>query len=65
MAIYVGGYELAELIRHSEEYYMRMKALGNVVTAYSRCKQHNHFSLLDELSADGAITEDLVALMKQ
>ena len=37
MAIYVGGYELAEPIRHSEEHYMRMKALGNATTAYSRC----------------------------
>lgn len=64
LAIYVGGYELAELIRHSEEYCIFAKGLGNVVTSYSRCKQHNHFSVLDELVPEGDITVDLVKLMK-
>ena len=64
LAIYVGGYELAELIRHSEEYYMFSKSLGNVISAYNRCKQYNHFSVLDELAPEGDITQDLLKLMK-
>jgi arylformamidase len=61
--IFVGGAELPELRRQSEEYFEALKARGLPATL-SLLPGQNHFSILEELARpDGALTQGLLDLI--
>lgn len=64
LQMFVGGNELPELRRQSEDYAMAAAAQDLPVTL-TTLPGHHHFSILDELAArDGAITKALVEMIK-
>ncbi|KIZ45506.1 MULTISPECIES: alpha/beta hydrolase [Rhodopseudomonas] len=58
----VGGDELPELRRQTADYAELACAVGSPITARILAG-HHHFSMLDELSADGALTGELLRLV--
>ncbi|HGM5392305.1 TPA: alpha/beta hydrolase [Serratia marcescens] len=62
-AIHVGDLEPSELIRHSEIYAQKMISEGNPLI-YSRLKNRNHFTLLDEFDVHGVLTYSLRYLFR-
>jgi len=63
MKIFVGGAELPELRRQSQEYFEALKARGLAATL-SLLPGQNHFSILEELARpDGALTQGLLDLI--
>jgi arylformamidase len=63
MKILVGGAELPELRRQSEDYYQALTARGLPATL-QQVPEQNHFSIMEELARpDGALTRALVELM--
>jgi arylformamidase len=64
LKLFVGGNELPELKRQSEEYVAAGRARGLPVSL-TTLPGHHHFSILDELARpDGALTLALVELVK-
>jgi arylformamidase len=64
LRLFVGGAELPELKRQSEDYAEAARALGLPVSL-TTLPGHHHFSILDELARpDGALTDALVDLIK-
>jgi arylformamidase len=63
MKIFVGGAELPELRRQSQEYFEALKVRGLAATL-SLLPGQNHFSILEELARpDGALTQGLLDLI--
>jgi arylformamidase len=64
MRIFVGGDELPELRRQSEEYVQALRAHGLPATLKVLPRQ-NHFSIMEELARpDGALTQGLLELIR-
>jgi arylformamidase len=64
MRIFVGGDELPELRRQSEEYVQALRARGLPATLKVLPRQ-NHFSIMEELARpDGALTQGLLELIR-
>ena len=64
VTLFVGGNELPELIRHSQEYYDAIKACQEDAILV-KSKAHDHFSLLEELDENGEIMLALTTLMQK
>ena len=62
-ALVVGGHELRELQRQSADYAEVARHAGLRVRPRT-LPGHHHFSILDELSADGALTAELLSLLE-
>jgi arylformamidase len=62
LALAVGGDELPELQRQSTSFHDLAGALGAAMTLQV-LPGHHHFSILDELGPDGALTRELVRLV--
>jgi arylformamidase len=63
LRIFVGGDELPELRRQSEEYFQALRARGLPATLKLLAGQ-NHFSIMEELARpDGALTQGLLELI--
>ena len=64
LMLFVGGNELPELKRQSEEYAAACRARG-LPASLDTLPGHHHFSILDEIAKpDGALTRALVELVK-
>ena len=64
LMLFVGGNELPELKRQSEEYAAACRARGLPVSL-DVLPGHHHFSILDEIAKpDGALTGALVEMIK-
>ena len=64
LRLFVGGAELPELRRQSEDYAKAARARGMPVSL-TALPGHHHFSILDELARpDGALTRALLDLIK-
>lgn len=62
LALAVGGDELPELQRQSTSFHDLAGALG-AATTLRVLPGHHHFSILDELGADGALTREVLRLV--
>ena len=64
LRIFVGGDELPELRRQSEEYFQAVRTRGLPATL-KLLPGHNHFSIMEELARpDGALTQGLLELIR-
>lgn len=63
-AVHVGDEERSEMLNHSDHYADLLEKVGNI-TRYTRLEGHDHFTLLNEFSPQGKLTQSMHQLFSE